>query len=90
MRFYEFESKALFAKRGLPLAKGQIATSAAQARAAAAAIGGPVVLKSQVLSGGRMKAGAVKFADTAAEAAKHFDTILPIKVNGQEARAILV
>ena len=90
MRFYEFESKALFAKRGLPLAKGQIATSAAEARAAAAAIGGPVVLKSQVLSGGRMKAGAVKFADTPEQAAAHFDAILPIVVNGQRARSVLV
>jgi succinyl-CoA synthetase beta subunit/citryl-CoA synthetase large subunit len=90
MRFYESESKALFAKRGLPLAKGRIATTAAEARAAAAAIGGPVVLKSQVLSGGRMKAGAVKFAETADEAAAHFDAILPILVGGQRARSVLV
>jgi succinyl-CoA synthetase beta subunit len=90
MRFYEYESKALFAKRGLPLAKSRIATSAAEARAAAAAIGGPVVLKSQVLSGGRMKAGAVKFADTPDQAAAHFDAILPILVSGQRARSVLV
>src|SRR5512145_2622728 len=90
MRFYEFESKALFGRRGLPLAKGRLAASAAEARAAAAAIGGPVVLKSQVLSGGRMKAGAVKFADTPDQAAAHFDAILPIVVNGQRARAVLV
>jgi len=85
VRFYEYESKALFAKHRMPLPKSRLAHSAAEARAAAEMIGLPVVLKSQVLSGGRMKAGAVKFADTAAEAAKHFDTILPIKVNGQEA-----
>jgi len=90
MRFYEYESKALFAKRGLPLAKSRVATSAAEARAAAAAIGAPVVLKSQVLSGGRMKAGAVKFADTPEQAAAHFDLILPIAVNGQRARSVLV
>ena len=90
MRFYEYESKALFAKRGLPLAKSRIAMSAAGARAAAEEIGGPVVLKSQVLSGGRMKAGAVKFADTPDEAAAHFDAILPIVVNGQRARSVLV
>jgi succinyl-CoA synthetase beta subunit/citryl-CoA synthetase large subunit len=47
-------------------------------------------LKSQVLSGGRMKAGAVKFADTADEAAAHFDAILPILVSGQRARSVLV
>jgi succinyl-CoA synthetase beta subunit len=90
MRFYEYESKALFAKRGLPLAKSRVATSAAEARAAAAAIGTPVVLKSQVLSGGRMKAGAVKFADTPDQAAAHFDAILPIVVSGQRARSVLV
>jgi succinyl-CoA synthetase beta subunit/citryl-CoA synthetase large subunit len=90
MRLYEYESKALFAKRGLPLAKSRVATSAAEARAAAAAIGTPVVLKSQVLSGGRMKAGAVKFADTPDQAAAHFDAIRPIVVNGQRARSVLV
>jgi succinyl-CoA synthetase beta subunit/citryl-CoA synthetase large subunit len=90
MRFYEYESKALFARRGLPLGKAKVVNSAAEAEAAAKEIGGPVVLKSQVLSGGRMKAGAVKFADTPAEAGPHFDTILPILVNDQKARSVLV
>jgi succinyl-CoA synthetase beta subunit/citryl-CoA synthetase large subunit len=90
MRVYEYESKALFAERRMPLPKNRLVHSAAEARAAAAEIGTPVVLKSQVLSGGRMKAGAVKFADTPEQAAAHFDAILPIVVNGQKARAILV
>ena len=90
MRFFEYESKALFAKRGMPLGKSRLAHSADEARAGASEIGGPVVLKSQVLSGGRMKAGAVKFADTPDEAAAHYDAILPIEVNGQKARSILV
>jgi len=90
MRFYEYESKALFAERRMPLPKSRLVHSAAEARAAASEIGLPVVLKSQVLSGGRMKAGAVKFADTPEQAAAHFDAILPILVNGQKARAILV
>lgn len=90
MRFYEYESKALFAKRRMPLPKSRLVHSAAEARTAAEAIGLPVVLKSQVLSGGRMKAGAVRFANTGAEAAAHFEAILPILVNGQQARAILV
>jgi succinyl-CoA synthetase beta subunit/citryl-CoA synthetase large subunit len=89
MRFYEYESKALFARRGLPLGRSRLAHSPEEARAAAAEIG-PVVLKSQVLSGGRMKAGAVKFADTPDEAAAHFEAILPIVVNGQQARSVLV
>ncbi len=90
MRFYEYESKALFRRHGLPLGESRVARSAAEARAAFEAIGGPVVLKSQVLSGGRMKAGAVKFADTAEQAVAHFTTILPIVVNGERARSILV
>ncbi|MGE4607211.1 MAG: ATP-grasp domain-containing protein [Myxococcota bacterium] len=90
MRFYEYESKALFARHGMPLGKGGVATTRDEARSIAADIGGSVVLKSQVLSGGRMKAGAVKFADTPDESATLFDEIMPIVVNGQKARSILV
>ena len=76
MRFYEYEAKELFKRHGMPLGKGMViakTNAAADARAAYAKLGGiPVVLKSQVLSGGRMKAGAVKFADTADEAAALF------------------
>jgi len=90
MRFYEYESKALFQRRGLPLGQGRVAQSANEARAIAAEIGNPVVLKSQVLSGGRMKAGAVKFADSPDECPALFDEILPILVNGQKARSVLV
>jgi succinyl-CoA synthetase beta subunit/citryl-CoA synthetase large subunit len=90
MRFYEYESKALFAKRGLPLGKSRVANSAAEARAAAAEIAGPVVVKSQVLSGGRMKAGAVQFASTPEEAAQKFEQVLPIVVKGEKARCVLV
>jgi succinyl-CoA synthetase beta subunit/citryl-CoA synthetase large subunit len=90
MRFYEHESKALFARHGMPLGQNGLARSADEARSVAAEIDGPVVLKSQVLSGGRMKAGAVKFADTPDEAALLYDEILPIVVNGQSAESILV
>jgi len=68
MRFYEYEAKALFARHGAPLPKGRVARTAAEAKAIAAELGGPLVLKSQVLTGGRMKAGGVKFADTPDEA----------------------
>ncbi|MBW2288471.1 MAG: acetate--CoA ligase family protein [Deltaproteobacteria bacterium] len=90
MRFYEHESKTLFAKHGMPLGKSGLARSTEEAHGIAAEIGQPVVLKSQVLSGGRMKAGAVKFADTPDEAAALFDEILPIVVNGQHAESVLV
>jgi succinyl-CoA synthetase beta subunit/citryl-CoA synthetase large subunit len=90
MRFYEYESKALFRKRGLPLGRGRVVTSAADARAAAAEIGAPVVVKSQVLSGGRMKAGAVQFADAPDQAAAKYAAVLPIVVKGEKARCVLV
>jgi succinyl-CoA synthetase beta subunit/citryl-CoA synthetase large subunit len=91
MRFYEFESKQLFGKHGIPLPAGsKVARSAAAAEAIAKDIAGPVVLKSQVLSGGRMKAGGVLFADTPAEAAKAAEKILALTINGHEPRGVLV
>jgi succinyl-CoA synthetase beta subunit/citryl-CoA synthetase large subunit len=90
MRFYEYESKALFRKHGLPLGKSEVVTNREAATAAAEAIGAATVLKGQVLSGGRMKAGAVQFADTASEAADHFDHIMKVVVSGQTARSVLV
>ncbi len=90
MRFYEYESKALFRKHGLPLGEGRVVHSAEEARSAAGEIGCPVVVKSQVLSGGRMKAGAVRFADSPDQAAADFEAIVPIEVAGERARSVLV
>jgi len=91
MRFYEFESKRLFGKLGIPLPRGsKVAANAAEASAIAAEIAGPVVLKSQVLSGGRMKAGGVLFADTPEQAAAAAEKILPLKISGHSARGVLV
>jgi succinyl-CoA synthetase beta subunit len=90
MRFYEYEAKALFARHGIPLLRGRVARTAAEAREAAAEIGRPVVLKSQVLTGGRMKAGGVKFADDPAAAATAADAILKLEIKGQKPRGVLV
>ncbi len=90
MRFYEYEAKALFRRHGLPLGESRVVHSAREAHRAAEAIGCPVVLKSQVLSGGRMKAGAVRFADSPDEASAHYEAILPIEVGGEKARSVLV
>jgi succinyl-CoA synthetase beta subunit len=91
MRFYEFESKQLFGKHGIPLPKGsRVAHSREDARALATEIGGPVVLKSQVLTGGRMKAGGVLFADTPPEAGAAAATILGLTINGHVPRGVLV
>ena len=90
MRFYEYEAKSLFGRHGAPLPKGRVARTAAEARTIAAELGGPLVLKSQVLTGGRMKAGGVKFADSpeAAEAAAR--DILALRIKDQEPRGVLV
>jgi succinyl-CoA synthetase beta subunit/citryl-CoA synthetase large subunit len=90
MRFYEYEAKALFARHGAPLPKGRLAKTAEEARQAAAEIGGPVVLKSQVLTGGRMKAGGVKFADAPAAAEAAARAILDLRIKGQTPRGVLV
>ena len=90
MRFYEYEAKALFARHGTPLLKGGVAKTAAEAKKIAADIAGPVVLKSQVLTGGRMKAGGVKFADNPADAEKAAEAILALEIKGQKPRGVLV
>ena len=90
MRFFEYESKALFRRHGLPLPQGRLAHSPAEARDAAAALGGPLVLKSQVLSGGRMKAGAIRFPASPDEAASLYDVIMGIEVKGQKPRGVWV
>jgi succinyl-CoA synthetase beta subunit/citryl-CoA synthetase large subunit len=67
-----------------------VARTAADAKEIAAELGGPLVLKSQVLTGGRMKAGGVKFADTPADAEKAAHDILALRIKGQEPRGVLV
>jgi succinyl-CoA synthetase beta subunit/citryl-CoA synthetase large subunit len=90
MRFYEYESRQILAREGIPLSKHGFATDAEQAKAIAADIGGPVVIKSQVLTGGRMKAGGVKFADTPEEAEAHAREILALEIGGHMPRGVLV
>jgi len=91
MRFYEFESKQLFGRYGIPLPSGShIAKTPDEASAIAATINGPTVLKSQVLTGGRMKAGGVLFADTPAQAAAAAEKILALTINGHTPRGVLV
>ena len=90
MRFYEYEARKIVELAGIPVTKYGFCTSAEEARQAAEEIGGPVVVKSQVLSGGRMKAGGVKFADTPDEAAEHAEAILELEINGHMPRGVLV
>src|SRR5882762_496782 len=90
MRFFEYESRQILQREGIPVADGGFATDAEAAKAIAADIGGPVVLKSQVLTGGRMKAGGVKFADTPEEAERAAHAILALEIKGQKPRGVLV
>jgi succinyl-CoA synthetase beta subunit len=90
MRFFEYEAREIVKRAGIPVTDYGFTTDAAQARAIAERIGGPVVIKSQVLTGGRMKAGGVKFADTPAEAEQHARDILALEINGHQPRGVLV
>src|SRR3954467_10028439 len=90
MRFYEYESRAVLEREGIPVAGGGFATTADEAKRIAADVGGPVVIKSQVLTGGRMKAGGVKFADTPKEAEAAARDILALEINGHMPRGVLV
>ena len=90
MRFYEYESRRIVERAGIPVTKYGFCTTAEEARDAAAEIGGAVVIKSQVLTGGRMKAGGVKFAGTPDEAAEHASAILELEINGHMPRGVLV
>ncbi len=90
MRFFEYESRRILAREGIPLSEHGFATSAEEAARVAGEIGGPVVIKSQVLTGGRMKAGGVKFADTPDEAEAHARDILALEIGGHMPRGVLV
>ncbi len=90
MRFYEYEAKQLFRQLRMPLLKGRVAKTPAEAKTIAEEIGGPLVLKSQVLSGGRMKAGGVKFPDDPAGAEQAAKEVLALEINGHTPRGVLV
>jgi succinyl-CoA synthetase beta subunit len=90
MRFYEYEAREIVKRAGIPVTDYGFTTDAAEARAIARRIGGPVVIKSQVLTGGRMKAGGVQFADTPEEAERHAADVLALEINGHRPRGVLV
>src|SRR5204863_891422 len=75
MRFFEYEAREIVKRAGIPVTDYGFTRNAAEAKQIAERIGGPTVVKSQVLTGGRMKAGGVKFADTPEEAEAQRATI---------------
>jgi succinyl-CoA synthetase beta subunit len=82
MDLLEYQGKELFKRFGIPVSNGRLATTPAQARAAAEEIGGPVVVKAQVLTGGRGKAGGVKLADDPNDAERKATDIIGLDING--------
>jgi succinyl-CoA synthetase beta subunit len=90
MRFFEYEAREVVKRAGIPVTDYGFTTDPGEARSIAERIGGPTVIKSQVLTGGRMKAGGVKFADTPDEAEQHARDILQLEINGHMPRGVLV
>src|SRR5919204_3333438 len=90
MRFFEYEAREIVKRAGIPVTDYGFATTPQEAREIAVRIGGPVVIKSQVLTGGRMKAGGVQFADTPDEAERHARHVLALEINGHMPRGVLV
>src|SRR5439155_25169839 len=90
MRFFEYEAREIVKRAGIPVTDYGFTTDPAEAAAIARRIAGPTVIKSQVLSGGRMKAGGVKFADTPEQAEAHAREILALEIGGHLPRGVLV
>ncbi|RZQ64018.1 ADP-forming succinate--CoA ligase subunit beta [Amycolatopsis suaedae] len=90
MDLYEYQAKDLFAAHGVPVLPGSVASNTDQARAEAEKIGGKVVIKAQVKTGGRGKAGGVKLADTPAEAEEKAGAILGMDIKGHTVHRVLV
>ncbi len=90
MDLYEYQGKQLFARFGIPVSDGRFVTTAEDARTAAEEIGGPVVVKAQVLTGGRGKAGGIKLADDPADAEEKARAILGLDIKGHVVRRLWI
>jgi succinyl-CoA synthetase beta subunit len=87
---YEYQGRELFARHGLPVLDGGVATTAEEARAIAERLGGRVVVKAQVKVGGRGKAGGVKLADGVEEAQARARDILGMDIKGHTVHKVMV
>ena len=90
MNIHEYQAKDILRAEGVPIPPGEVATTADQVEAIAKKIGGMVVVKAQVHTGGRGKAGGVKLAKTPAEAREIASKILGMKINGLTVYKVLV
>ena len=90
MKLHEYQSKQIFARYGIPIPKGKVVSTAEDARTIATELGGPVVIKSQVLVGGRGKAGGIRVAKDARAAEDIATQIFAMEIKGLPVRKILV
>ena len=90
MKFFENVAKKVFNKEGIKILEGHVAYSPEESIAICSEMGVPVVLKAQVLTGGRGKAGGVKFADNPGEALKVSEEILGMEIKGEEVKHLLI
>src|SRR3982751_5286028 len=90
MDLNEYQGKELFKRFGIPLSEGRLASTPEEARAAAEELGGKVVVKAQVLTGGRGKAGGVKLAAGPDEAHARASDILGLDIRGHVVRKLWI
>jgi len=90
MKLHEYQSKRLFARCGVPIPQGGVAGSPEEARQIASRLGGRVVVKAQVLVGGRGKAGGIRLANDADEAERLAGQILGMKIEGLLVKKVLI
>ena len=90
MDLFEYQARDLFEKHGVPVLQGRIADTPDEAEAAAASIGGTVVVKAQVKTGGRGKAGGVKVAHSPAEARQKAEEILGLDIKGHVVKRLMI
>ena len=90
MNLHEYQAKRLFAKHGVPIPNGDVASTPAEARAIAEKLGGKVAVKSQVLTGGRGKAGGIKLAKSVDEAEALAGQILGMSIRGFTVHKVLI
>lgn len=90
MKLHEYQSKRIFARYGVPIPEGDVATTAEEARQIAAHLGGRVVVKAQVLVGGRGRAGGIKLAENPTETERAASQILGMDIKGLTVMKVLV
>lgn len=90
MKLHEYQSKRLFSEFGIPIPKGKVASTPSEAKSIAEELGGRVVVKSQVLVGGRGKAGGIKLANSPKDVEKIASRILDMEIKGLPVRKVLI